>query len=170
MGESVKTVTGEPLERLNSSFSMVGSSLGSLDFGAAITGLQGTANAIRGVKFGDLTEATKGFGKTMLDLGKAIVNNPLFAIGGLIVAIITNFETLANAGGKIGAVFTKIGSVFTFLGDQITAFLDWTTLTDSKAAQMAKDAEARNKRMVDDLKKSNDAIKAMQETSVKDGM
>jgi hypothetical protein len=35
---------------------------------------------------------------------------------------------------------------------------------------MAKDAEARNKRMVDDLKKSNDAIKAMQETSVKDGM
>lgn len=170
MGESVKTVTGEPLERLNSSFSLVGSSLSSLDFGAAVTGLQGTANAIRGVKFGDLTEATKGFGKTMLDLGKAIMGNPLFAIGAIIVGIITNFETLASAGGKIGAIFTKIGDVFTFLKDQVVAFLDWTTLTDSKAAQMAKDAEARNKRMVEDLKKSNDAIKAMEDSAAKDKM
>jgi len=54
LGRSVNTVAGDPLERLNNSFSMVGSSLMNLDFGAAITGLDGMAAAITDVKMDDI--------------------------------------------------------------------------------------------------------------------
>ena len=40
LGKSVNTVSGAPLERLNNSFGMIGSSIMSLDFDNAITGLK----------------------------------------------------------------------------------------------------------------------------------
>ena len=69
LGREVNTLAGDPLERLNNSFGMIGSSILSLDFGAAQTGLQGVTSAIKDFKFGDLTKAAKGFGSTMMDLG-----------------------------------------------------------------------------------------------------
>jgi len=78
LGKSVNTLAGDPLERLNNSFGMIGSSILSLDFGAAQTGLQGVTSAIKDFKFGDLSNAAKGFGKTMIDLGKALLTNPIF--------------------------------------------------------------------------------------------
>jgi hypothetical protein len=153
MGESVKTVTGEPLERLNSSFSMVGSSISSLDFGAAVTGLQGTANAIKQVKFGDLSSATKDFSKTMLDLGKALLFNPLFVIGSVIVGIITNFEELTKMGGFIGNFFGSIKNVIDGVWNSMVGFLDSLGVIDSKAQEreenqkkLDKEAEQRRKK------------------------
>ena len=80
LGRSVNTLAGDPLERLNNSFGMIGSSILSLDFGAAQTALQGVTGAIKDFKFGDLSKAAKGFGSTMLDLGKALLTNPIFLL------------------------------------------------------------------------------------------
>lgn len=87
LGRSVNTVAGDPLERLNNSFSMVGSSLMNLDFGAAITGLNGMASAITDVKMDDIIGGIQGLGTAFVNLGKSLLTNPIFLIAATLTAV-----------------------------------------------------------------------------------
>jgi len=143
LNKSVNTLSGDPLERLNNSFGMIGSSILSLDFGAAQTGLQGVTSAINDFKFGDLSNAAKGFGKTMLDLGKALMTNPIFLIGGIIALIVANFEELTKAGGLVGKMFGFIKTTIDSVIGGLVDFMDWIGLTDSKAEERAENEKKR---------------------------
>ena len=143
LNNSVNTLAGDPLERLNNSFGMIGSSILSLDFGAAQTGLQGVTSAIKDFKFGDLSNAAKGFGKTMLDLGKALLTNPIFLIGGIIALIVANFEELTNAGGLVGRMFGFLKETIDSVTQGLVDFMDWIGLTDSKAEERAENEKKR---------------------------
>jgi hypothetical protein len=160
LNKSVNTLAGDPLERLNNSFGMIGSSILSLDFGAAQTGLQGVTSAIKDFKFGDLTKAAKGFGSTMMDLGKALLTNPIFLIGGIIALIVANFEALTEAGGLVGKMFGFLKTTIDSVTQGLVDFLDWIGLTDSKAAERAendkKRAEEQKKLKDEELKKAKE--------------
>lgn len=143
LNKSVNTLAGDPLERLNNSFGMIGSSILSLDFGAAQTGLQGVTSAIKDFKFGDLSNAAKGFGKTMLDLGKALLTNPIFLIGGAIALIVANFEELTKAGGLVGKMFGFLKTTIDSVTQGLVDFMDWIGLTDSKAEERAENEKKR---------------------------
>ena len=160
LGRSVNTLAGDPLERLNNSFGMIGSSILSLDFGAAQTGLQGVTGAIKDFKFGDLSKAAKGFGTTMVDLGKALLVNPIFLIGSIIALIIVNFDKLVNAGGLVGRMFTMIKERIDFVLGALTGFLDLIGLTDSKAEERA---EAEKKRAEETKKLEEEKLKKQKE-------
>jgi len=97
LGKSVGTVSGAPLERLNNSFSMIGSSIMSLDFDNAITGLKGVGSALQDFKVSDLTNAIKGFGSALGAIGKALLTNPIFLIAGSIALIATNMDKVFKA-------------------------------------------------------------------------
>jgi len=97
LGKSVNTVSGAPLERLNNSFSMIGSSIMSLDFDNAITGLKGVGSALQDFKVSDLTNAIKGFGSALGAIGKALLTNPIFLIAGSIALIATNMDKVFKA-------------------------------------------------------------------------
>lgn len=163
LGKSVNTVSGAPLERLNNSFSMIGSSIMSLDFDNALTGLKGVSGAIKDFKFGDLSKAAKSFGSTMLDLGKSLLTNPIFLIGGILALIITNFEKLTQAGGLVGKVFSAIGDSVSYVIEQAQAFLNWTGIIDTEADARAEAQKKRNEEMVADLQKANDAVQKMRD-------
>jgi hypothetical protein len=160
LSKSVNTLAGDPLERLNNSFGMIGSSILSLDFGAAQTGLQGVTSAIKDFKFGDLTKAAKGFGSTMMDLGKALLTNPIFLIGGIIALIVANFEALTEAGGLVGRMFGFLKTTIDSVTQGLVDFMDWIGLTDSKAAERAENDKKRaeeNKKLKDEeLKKAKE--------------
>ena len=161
LGKSVNTLSGDPLERLKNSFGMIGSSMLSLDFGQAQIGLQGVTSAIKDFKFGDLSKAAKGFGSTMLDLGKALLTNPIFLIGSIIALIVINFEKLTKAGGLVGKMFGFIKSVIDSVTQGLVDFMDWIGLTDSKADERAenekKRAEEAKKLEDEKLKKQKEA-------------
>jgi hypothetical protein len=108
LGRSVNTLAGDPLERLNNSFSMVGSSLMSLDFGGAITGLNGVTGAVKEIKFGDVAEGVKNVGNSFANLGKALLTNPFFLIAGTIALIAMNFDKLLKMFPGIEAGLTGI--------------------------------------------------------------
>jgi hypothetical protein len=163
LGKSVNTVSGAPLERLNNSFSMIGSSILSLDFENALTGVRGMTSAMKDFKFGDLSKGAKSFGSTMFDLGKALFTNPIFLIGGVIAAIILNFEKLVNAGGLVGKVFGFIKEQIDFVINSITDFFNWTGLIDTEASERAEEAKKRNEEMLADLQKANDAVQKMRD-------
>ncbi len=163
LSRSVNTLAGDPLERLNNSFGMIGSSILSLDFGAAQTGLQGVTSAIKDFKFGDLSKAAKGFGSTMMDLGKALLTNPIFLIGGIIAAVVMNFDKLVEAGGFVGEMFGFIKKTIDNVIGGLVDFMDWIGLTDSKAAERAendkKRAEEAKKQKDEELKKAQEVEK-----------
>ena len=161
LGKSVNTLAGDPLERLNNSFSMIGSSILSLDFGAAQTGLQGVSSAVKDFKFGDLTKAAKGFGSTMLDLGKSLLLNPIFLLGGIIAAVVMNFDKLVNAGGLVGRMFGFIKETIDAVTGGLVDFMDWIGLTDSKAEE-----RAENQKKLD--KENEDRRKKQEEQALKD--
>jgi hypothetical protein len=163
LSKSVNTLAGDPLERLNNSFGMIGSSILSLDFGAAQTGLQGVTSAIKDFKFGDLSKAAKGFGSTMMDLGKALLTNPIFLIGAIIAAVVMNFDKLVEAGGFVGEMFGFIKKTIDNVIGGLVDFMDWIGLTDSKAAERAendkKRAEEQKKLKDEELKKAQEVEK-----------
>ena len=163
LGKSVNTVSGAPLERLNNSMSMIGSSILSLDFENALTGVKGMTSAMKDFKFGDLAKGAKSFGGTMFDLGKTLLMNPIFLLVSVLAAIILNFDKLVNAGGLVGKVFGFIKEQIDFVIDGITDFLNWTGLIDTEASARAEEAKKRNEEMVADLQKANDAVQKMRD-------
>jgi hypothetical protein len=159
LSKSVNTLSGDPLERLNNSFSMIGSSIMSLDFGQAQTGLQGMATAVKDFKVKDATTALKGFSSTIFDLGKALLLNPLFLIPALVIGIITNLDRLTSMGGKIGEFFGAIKKQIDAVWNSVMAFLDSTGIIDSKAEERKKKAEKDAKEAEAKLKKDNEKAK-----------
>ena len=175
LSRSVNTLAGDPLERLNNSFGMIGSSILSLDFGAAQTGLQGVTSAIKDFKFGDLSKAAKGFGSTMMDLGKALLTNPIFLIGGIIAAVVMNFDKLVEAGGLVGKMFGFIKNTIDSVIGGLVDFMDWIGLTDSKAAEreenqkkLDKESEERRKKQEEQALKDAEALHKEKEKLAKE--
>ena len=87
LNRSVNTLAGDPLERLNNSFGMIGSSLMSLDFGGAILGLNGMASAVGDIKMDDITKGIEGLGTAFLNLGKSLLTNPIFLVAATLTAV-----------------------------------------------------------------------------------
>lgn len=171
LSRGVNTLAGDPLERLNNSFGMIGSSILSLDFGAAQTGLQGVSSAIKDFKFGDLTKAAKGFGSTMLDLGKSLLTNPIFLIGGIIAAVVMNFDKLVEAGGFVGEMFGFIKRTIDSVIGGLVDFMDWIGLTDSKASERAENEKKRaeeNKKLEEEKLKKAKEVEAEKEKLAKE--
>lgn len=94
LSRSVNTLSGDPLERLNKSFGMIGSSIMSLDFGAAITGLNGVSSAVSDLKAKDIGKIFKDVGGALANLGKALLTNPIFLVAGAVALIVMNFDKL----------------------------------------------------------------------------
>lgn len=87
LGRSVNTLSGDPLERLNTSFSTIGSSLMSLDFGGAITGLDGMASAVKDIKMDDIVGGIESLGAAFVNLGKSLLTNPIFLVAATLTAV-----------------------------------------------------------------------------------
>lgn len=171
LSKGVNTLAGDPLERLNNSFSMIGSSILSLDFGAAQQGLQGVSSAVKDFKFGDLTKAAKGFGSTMLDLGKSLLLNPIFLLGGIIAAVVMNFDKLVSAGGLVGKVFGTIKEAIDAVIGGFVDFMDYIGLTDSKAEERAENEKKRaeeNKKLEEEKLKKAKEVEAEKEKLAKE--
>jgi DNA repair exonuclease SbcCD ATPase subunit len=134
LSKSVNTLSGDPLERLNNSFGMIGSSLLSLDFGAAITGLDGVSSAVKDLKWADITKGVNGLGTSFINLGKALFNNPIFLIGSVIAAV--------------GVALYEYGQTIPFVSDETKKFAQEThkAADASEKALKAFDLEERKLR------------------------
>jgi hypothetical protein len=110
-----------------------------LDLDGAAQSINGLATNIKGLNFSGATEGSSAFGKSILNLGKSLLANPIFLIGTVLALLITNFDKLANVVPAVGIVFEAIGSVIGFVKDAITGFTDAIGLT-AVAAQDAVDS------------------------------
>lgn len=88
LNASVSAVSGEPIENLTGSFSLLRSQVETLDFKGATSSLQSLSGIVSGLNFGALTEGVKAFGAAMLSLGKALLTNPIFILAAAIAGVV----------------------------------------------------------------------------------
>ena len=137
--EEIGANAGPAFESAGNNLSNLRTRLGSLDLDGAAQSINGLATNIKGLNFSGATEGSSAFGKSILNLGKSLLANPIFLIGTVLALLITNFDKLANVVPAVGIVFEAIGSVIGFVKDAITGFTDAIGLT-AVAAQDAVDS------------------------------
>ena len=132
--EEIGANAGPAFESAGNNLNNLRSRLTSLDFGGASDSINGLAKNVKGLNFKGATEGSSDFGKSILNLGKALLTNPIFLIGGVIALIVTNFDKLANVVPLVGIAFEAIGKVVGFVKDAVTGFTDAIGLTSVAAA------------------------------------
>jgi len=140
--EEIGANAGPAFESAGNNLRNLQSRLGSLDFGGAADSINGLAKNVKGLNFSGATEGSGAFTKSILNLGKALLTNPIFLIGSIIALIVVNFEKLANVIPGVGTAFEVIGSVISTVKDAITGFTDAIGLTAVAAVNAVDDSIA----------------------------
>jgi hypothetical protein len=172
--EAVGAQAGPAFERVGGSLSLVTSRLGSLDFSGAAEGANLLAKNLKDVKPGEFAKGIGDVGKSFVNVGKALLANPLFLIGSAIALLITNFDKLANTIPALGIAFEAIGAVIGFVKDAVTGFTDAIGLTQVAAAdavdsaigsldQRQKDLDNAQRLAIANAKKTGGDIQAINE-------
>ncbi len=156
--QAVGTQAGGAFEKVSGSLGLVTSRLLSLDFQGAAEGAKLFAQNANDIKLKDVGEGIKGLTSTLGSLGKALLTNPIFLLGTVIVGIISNFEALKNSGGALGSFFTGLSDTVGFLKDSLLALSDAIGLTNTKAAEEAEKAAQRTKEALTGVKEFADQI------------
>lgn len=145
--QATKAVAADPgIERLSGSFALLTNNLEALNFKDATTGVKLLTSSVKELNFVEATSSLKVFAGEMIKLGAALLTNPIFLLGAVIVLIITQFDKLKTAGGLIGKVFQTIGDIISGTIKLLKEFTDFIGLTNfaakEKAEQTIKNAQA----------------------------
>jgi uncharacterized coiled-coil protein SlyX len=92
--EAIKNNAGNAFEGLSNNAQTLGSRLLSMDFSGVGNSAKAMAGNIRGINLKLVTEEVGGMIKGFASLGKALLANPIFAIGAAVALIIMNFQEL----------------------------------------------------------------------------
>jgi len=140
----------------------VGASLARLDFETASKQAGTLAQNAGNISFGSAVKSVKQFGSTLINLGKAILANPLFLLVTIIVAIAVAIYELLDSLGIIKVIFEAVGAAIDWVVQQIKNFLDWIGLTNFAEQDAAeKSAKAAEKRAKAHEKASKRIIQAL---------
>lgn len=133
--EEIGANAGPAFESAGNNLRNLQSRLGSLDFGGAADSIKGLSANIKNLNFKGASEGSGAFTKSILGLGKALLTNPIFLIGGTLALLITNFDKLAGAIPAVGIAFKAIGDAIGFVKDLVVGFTDAIGLTSIKAGE-----------------------------------
>ena len=190
LGENLRANVGNAFEGVSNNISLFGSRLMSLDLKGAGEALTSVGVASKKIGFKEMATELGGLIKGVLNLGKALLTNPLFFLATVISTIVTNFDALSKSGGVLGSILTKIGDLIDWAIQGFTDLTDAIGLTSiaaqkqaEKVAQTAKDirdeidkidkiASDRKKKVLEefnnDINKAYDAEKKRIEEILKD--
>jgi hypothetical protein len=129
-------------EQIGNALGSIGGKLRNLDFKGAADQSKLLVSATKSLTFKEALGGVKDLGATLFNIGKSLLLNPIFLIGGAVGLIISNFDKLKNSGGLIGSLFTSIGNIISAVIDTVTKLTDAigltsTVLVDSTAKMIA---------------------------------
>ena len=145
--------SGSELTKMSNSFSRVGASLLSMDFGAAAEEAGRLAAISKTMNFGTAISSLKSLGSTFMSLGKALLTNPFFLLVGVITAIVVGIVKLMDELGILTAIFEAVGDAIGWVIQQFKDFLDWIGLTDYAGEEQLQNQIERNDKLAESIKK-----------------
>lgn len=144
--------SGSKFEAMGKSIGDVGGKIMSLDFEGAKESANKLITLSKGLTFGDAIKGVKDLGSTFIQLGRALLANPLFLLAAVIIGLVIVIVKIMDKIGLLKVITNALGKVFEWLMIPINAIIDglkaltdwfgWTAnaATDS-AAQQAEAAE-----------------------------
>jgi hypothetical protein len=150
---------GSPFEKLSNNLGDVGSKIASLDFDGAAESAQNLASIGKSISFKDAIGSVKSLGSTFLQLGKALLTNPLFLLAAVIIALVVAIAKVLDKLGILKKITEAVGAVFDWLfgliESVVTAITDFFGLT-SEAEREATAALQRNAEQAEKTAKSQE--------------
>ena len=190
LSAEINAKAGNAFEGVSNNVGLFSSRLMSLDLKGAGQALTAVGESSKKIGFKEMATELGGLTKGFLNLGKALITNPLFLLTTVISLIVTNFESLSKSGGVLGDMLSKIGDLIDWAIQGFTDLTDAIGLTSiaaqkeaEKVAQVAKDirdeidkidkiASDRKKKVLEefnnDINKAYDAEKKRIEEILKD--
>lgn len=135
--EAVRANAGSAFEQLGNNAGLLSERLLNLDFEGAGQSVKALATSAKNLTFKEATAGLKGLTSGFFDLGKALLFNPLFLIGGVIALVITNIESLINRIPFLSAAFEAVGDVVGAVVQGFKDLTDWIGITENAAADAA---------------------------------
>lgn len=111
LNDSIRATSGAPVENLTNSFGLLSGQVNSLDFDGAANSLGQFAGQIKTFSFKDLLGGIKSIGKSFLDLGKALLSNPIFIFVGVLTGIGVAIYELKDKVKFISDIFDGLGAI-----------------------------------------------------------
>lgn len=150
---------GSGFERMSNSLGDIGGKIASLDFGGAAESAQRLVTISKSITFKEASAGLMDLGKTFLNLGKALLTNPLFLIAAVIAGIVAAVIALMDKLGFLEAITEAIGAVFEWFGDILDSIGDqiWALVEGLDAMAAAERKVARE--MNEDMDKMTDKLK-----------
>jgi hypothetical protein len=180
ISDRTRTLEGTPVERLSGSFGLLRESVMNLDFEKAKIGLEGLTNAftpvvdgklvtgfagIKGAMSG-LADGVKNLGTTFLQVGRALLTNPIFLLATAIALIVVGIIKLLDSLGLLKPMLDAIKAAIGFVIEMFQALTDWlglTTHAQEKNAEAAKkNGETQRAEIDATAKKQQDHLKLIQ--------
>lgn len=157
--DSMRTLTGSGVERLNSATGLLNEGFQNLDTGKLGIGIKGlskvfqdTAKSIGGLKLGNLKQGFSELGKSgvgeltksIIQLGKAILTNPILLIAAVVIGIIAVMVKFKDSIKPIKMYFDLMGKAIDVVVQALKDFADWMGISAFAAEDAAKKQLAAN--------------------------
>jgi hypothetical protein len=149
IGDAVKNTSSTPFENMAKQLGSVGSKLASMDFEGALDASRQFAATSKLITFKEAFGGIKQVGQTLLNVGKALLTNPLFLLGALFAGIAIGVYKLRDSIKPLKIAFDFVGESLDYVIQKGKDFLDWLGLTtfalDEQAKKEKEATEARIK-------------------------
>lgn len=180
LNDAFKTFAGSGMERLNTSTGLLKESFASLDldkFKVGMQGLKALPKALSGeigtlaktlsstnLNFKTLGGSMKGLAdsgvgaltKSIIQLGKAILTNPLLLLAAVIVGIVVVVAKFYDKIKPVKAIVEAVGKAIDFVIQKLKDFADWLGITSFAAEEAANKQLESSKKLQKDLTKRYD--------------
>lgn len=182
LNDAFKTFAGSGVERLNTSTALLREGFNGLDLDKLKVGLSGLKQlpkalsgeidglsaAVGKLKFGNLSASMKELGgsgigtltKSLAQLGKAILTNPILLLAAVIVGLIAVVVQFSDKIKPIREIMEVIGKAIDFVIQKLKDFADWLGLTSFAAEEAAQ-------KQIDSAKKTQSAVEERYDTEIK---
>lgn len=148
--------SGSKFEQATNSLGQVGSAIKAMDFDKAKERAKAFAQTAKAITFKDATKSLVDMGKTFVQVGKAILSNPLFLLAAIIVGVVVAVYKLLDSLGLIQKALDIVMKPIQYLIDLFYKLTDAIGLTNVEAQKAADETANAYEKSAKSIAKSNE--------------
>jgi hypothetical protein len=157
---------GSQFEKISNNLGDITGKIKSLDFSGAAESAQNLTKLTKQISFKTAKDGLVDLGKTFINLGKALLTNPLFLLASVITLIVVAIVKLLDKIGVLNVIMDKLSEAFDLLMipinaviDALKRLVDWLGITDNAGAEKAQNT-------LDNANKEQKAIEKRYEAEI----
>jgi hypothetical protein len=158
LNDEIKSFQGSNFEQVSGQIGKVGTSIKNLDFEKAVLQSNTLITLSQRMTFKEAIGGVKNLGTTFINLGKALLTNPLFLIGAIIAAVVVAIYKLLDSLGLIKKMMEIVGAAIDYVIGLFKSLTDWLGITNNAAKDAAEETAKAYEESADRQKKASQTV------------